>query len=131
MRDQPANEVDAIVLPAGRMYGLDAAAAWWRRSAPRGRGISFGGVVVPVVPGAILFDLANGGDKDWGEAPPYAALGRAALAAVGPDFALGNAGAGLGAAVEWLKGGLGSASTVTADGRRSARWSRSTASAAR
>lgn len=110
------NEVDAIVLSGGSMYGLDAGGGVVAALGARGRGIAFGGAVVPVVPGAILFDLMNGGDKAWGEAPPYAALGRAALAAVGAEFALGNAGAGLGARANALKGGLGSASTVTEDG---------------
>jgi len=67
---------------------------------------------VPIVPGAILFDLANGGDKDWGEEPPYRALGRRAAAKVGLDFALGNAGAGMGATAGAYKGGIGSASSV-------------------
>lgn len=98
------------------MYGLDAGSGVVAALGARGREISFGGAVIPVVPGAILFDLANGGEKDWGETPPYAALGRAALDAIGPDFALGNAGAGLGARSGALKGGLGSASAVTADG---------------
>ncbi|WP_149537568.1 P1 family peptidase [Siccirubricoccus phaeus] len=111
-----SNEVDAVVLSGGSMYGHDAAGAVVAALGASGRGIQFGGAVVPVVPGAILFDLANGGDKSWGETPPYAALGRAALAAVGEDFALGNAGAGLGARAGALKGGLGSASCVTADG---------------
>ena len=111
-----SNEVDAVVLAGGSMYGLDAAGGVVAALGARGRGIAFGGAVIPVVPAAILFDLMNGGDKQWGEAPPYGALGRAALAAVGPDVALGNAGAGLGARAGALKGGLGSASTVTADG---------------
>src|SRR4051794_27874567 len=88
------NEVDAIVLSGGSMYGLDAGGGVVAAFGARCRGMNFSGVVVPVVPGAILFDLANGGEKDWGEAPPYAALGRAALETIGPDFALGNAGAG-------------------------------------
>ncbi len=111
-----ANTVDAVVLSGGSMYGLDAAGAVVAALGARGRGVAFGGTTVPVVPGAILFDLMNGGDKAWGEAPPYAALGRAALAAIGPDFTLGNAGAGLGARSGRVKGGLGSASTVTPDG---------------
>jgi L-aminopeptidase/D-esterase-like protein len=110
------NTVDAIVLSGGSMYGLDAAGSVVATLGARGRGAAFGGTTVPVVPGAILFDLMNGGDKAWGEAPPYAALGRAALAAIGPGFALGNAGAGLGARSGQVKGGLGSASSVTADG---------------
>ena len=70
---------------------------------------------VPIVPGAILFDLLNGGDKDWAR-QPLPALGRAALAAAAADFALGTAGAGFGAMTGLLKGGLGSASAVLATG---------------
>ena len=111
-----SHEVDAVVLSGGSMYGLQAACGVVAELGARGRGIRFGGATIPVVPAAILFDLANGGDKDWGAAPPYGRLGRAALAACGPDFALGNAGAGLGARAGPVKGGLGSASTVTAEG---------------
>src|SRR5205085_2322479 len=74
----------------------------------------------PVVPAAILFDLANGGDKAWGEAPPYRELGRAAVASAAEDFALGTAGAGYGAMAGALKGGTGSASVVSGDGRAGA-----------
>jgi L-aminopeptidase/D-esterase-like protein len=68
------------------------------------------------VPGAILFDLLNGGDKDWGRYPPYRDLGYAACASAGSDFALGTAGAGYGATTVNLKGGLGSASAQTSFG---------------
>jgi len=108
--------LDAIVLSGGSIYGLDAAGGVNAALGAQGRGFVFGGIAVPLVAGAILFDLANGGDKGWGDAPPYNALGRAALAAAGEEFALGNAGAGLGARSGGLKGGLGSASTVTAEG---------------
>jgi D-aminopeptidase len=70
---------------------------------------------VPIVPGAILFDLLNGGDKDWADSP-YPALGRSALQAAAQDFALGTAGAGYGAMTGTLKGGLGSASCVLPSG---------------
>ena len=50
----------------------------------------------PIVPAAILYDLANGGDKAWGDSPPYRDLGYAAAQAAGTDFALGSVGAGLG-----------------------------------
>jgi L-aminopeptidase/D-esterase-like protein len=69
-----------------------------------------------VVPAAILYDVANGGDRDWGEEPPYRRLGREAVATVGLDFQLGTAGAGYGAMAGGLKGGTGSASIVSADG---------------
>jgi D-aminopeptidase len=67
--------------------------------------------VVPIVPGAILFDLINGGDKDWVE-NPYKPLGAAALAAASQTFSLGSEGAGTGALIADMKGGLGSASAV-------------------
>lgn len=111
-----SNRIDALVFSGGSVHGAAAAAGVVAALAAQGRGIAFGGAVVPVVPGAILFDLSNGGDKAWGETPPYRALGAAALAAAAEEFALGNAGAGLGARAHALKGGLGSASTVTADG---------------
>ncbi|HEX5775156.1 MAG TPA: P1 family peptidase, partial [Caulobacteraceae bacterium] len=71
---------------------------------------------VPIVPAAILFDLANGGDKSWGLDPPYRRLGIAAAEAAALDFELGTAGAGYGAMAGQLKGGIGSASVVTEDG---------------
>ena len=45
----------------------------------------------------IVFDLLNGGDKDWSRYPPYRELGYIAAAAAGADFALGTAGGGYGA----------------------------------
>jgi len=112
--------VDAIVLSGGSMYGLaagDGVAAWL---GARGRGFrvsTLAGVPPsPIVPAAILFDLANGGDKAWGLEPPYRRLGIEAIETAGLDFALGTAGAGYGAKAGMLKGGTGSASIVTADG---------------
>lgn len=110
--------VDAVVLSGGSVYGLDAASGVTAWLGARGRGFNLGTspLVAPIVPAAILFDLANGGAKDWGETPPYAALGRAACEAAGAEFRLGNAGAGYGAKAGQVKGGVGSASAVTADG---------------
>jgi L-aminopeptidase/D-esterase-like protein len=108
--------VDAVVLSGGSAFGLAAASSVTAWLAARGIGFAVGAARVPIVPAAILFDLLNGGDKEWGEAPPYAALGRAACEAACDGFALGNAGAGYGAAAGALKGGLGSVSAVTADG---------------
>jgi L-aminopeptidase/D-esterase-like protein len=112
----PAGLVEAIhgvVLAGGSVFGLDAASGAVAWLAGRGVGFAFGAqpLPCPVVPAAILFDLANGGDKGWSE-PPYRALGREACEAAGRDFALGNAGAGLGATAGLFKGGLGSASIV-------------------
>jgi len=67
------------------------------------------------VPGAILFDLLNGGEKDWVE-NPYRSLGRAALHDASDSFALGTVGAGTGALSAMVKGGLGSASLQLPDG---------------
>ena len=75
-----------------------------------------GDVRVPIVPQAIVFDLRNGGDKNWGFAPPYWDMGRRAVESAGAIFALGTAGGGLGATTANLKGGLGSASARTSSG---------------
>jgi len=114
--DRLVQQVDALVLAGGSAFGLDAASGVADGLRAMGRGFAAaGGVRVPIVPGAILYDLNNGGAKDWDD-NPYRALGRAALAAAGPGFALGSAGAGTGAMTGWLKGGLGSASAVTEGG---------------
>lgn len=108
--------VDAVVLSGGSAFGLDAAAAAANWLAGQGRGFPVGAARVPIVPAAILFDLLNGGDKAWGEAPPYRDLARRACEAADGNIALGNAGAGYGARCGGLKGGLGSASAVTDGG---------------
>jgi len=105
------DRVDAICLSGGSAFGLGASDGTMRWLRERGRGVPVGGVVVPIVPAAILFDLLNGGDKDW-DWPPYRELAYQATGAAARDFALGNAGAGLGAKAGDLKGGLGSASAI-------------------
>jgi L-aminopeptidase/D-esterase-like protein len=102
--------VDAIVLSGGSAFGLDAAAgvqSWLRAN---GRGYPVGPHLVPIVPAAILFDLINGGDKAWGLHPPYRELGHAAAANASQMCGNGSIGAGTGALVAGLKGGLGTAS---------------------
>src|SRR5262245_53491955 len=106
--------IDAIALAGGSAFGLDAASGVMAWLAERGRGFAVRSARVPIVPGAILFDLLNGGDKAWGRYPPYRELGYAAAAAAGRELALGSAGAGLGATTAALKGGLGSASATVA-----------------
>jgi D-aminopeptidase len=113
--DKLVQAVDALVLSGGSAFGLDAASGVADGLRDAGRGFDVGGMRVPIVPGAILFDLLNGGDKGWAE-NPYKRLGRAALAAAAQDFALGTAGAGYGAMTGTLKGGLGSASLVLQNG---------------
>lgn len=109
--DRTVERVDALVLSGGSAFGLDAAGGVADGLRAAGRGFPVAGAVVPIVPAAIVFDLANGGDKNW-TVSPYPALGRAALEAAGPDFALGTEGAGTGATLADLKGGLGSASAI-------------------
>ncbi len=108
------DKVDAVVLSGGSVYGLDAASGATAWLSTRGRGFRIGptAMAAPIVPAAILFDLSNGGDKDWGMTPPYRALGIAACDAAAREFLLGNAGAGLGASAGIYKGGLGSASAI-------------------
>ena len=107
-------DIHAIVLAGGSVFGLDAAGSVTSRLAARGVGFRYGmqPIPCPIVPAAILFDLMNGGTKDFVDDPPYGELGRQALAAAGKNFALGNSGAGLGAIAGRVKGGLGSASIV-------------------
>lgn len=116
---EPHNTVETvhgIVLSGGSAFGLDAASGVQAALRDRGIGFAVGGFNVPIVPAAILFDLANGGDKDWGRYPPYRELGFDAVAWATGDFSIGSAGAGYGALTAGLKGGLGSASTVLANG---------------
>ncbi len=109
--DRLVQAVDALVLAGGSAFGLDAASGVADGLAAMGRGFAVGTARVPIVPGAILFDLLNGGDKAW-TANPYKGLGLAALAAASTDFDIGSAGAGYGALTGRWKGGLGSASAV-------------------
>ena len=114
--------IDAVVLSGGSAFGLDGAAGVMEWLAAAGRGFTVGSTLrspvirVPIVPAAILFDLGFPGRSAWTGEPPYRVLGRRAVAAAARDFALGNAGAGLGATTGRLKGGIGSASLALADG---------------
>ena len=115
------DHVHGIVFSGGSALGLGAATGVQSVLRERGVGFAIAGTRVPIVPQAILFDLANGGDKDWGVSPPYEALAqkatRAALSGSGGEaFALGSVGVGTGATTALLKGGLGSASLVLDDG---------------
>jgi L-aminopeptidase/D-esterase-like protein len=114
--DSTVEAVDAIALAGGSALGLDAAGGVQAWLAEQGRGLRIREAVIPIVPGAICFDLLNGGDKAWGRFPPYRDLGHAAAAAASGEFALGSAGAGMGATTANFKGGIGSASAATGDG---------------
>ncbi|MEQ6202129.1 P1 family peptidase [Sulfitobacter sp. HNIBRBA2951] len=113
--DKSVAAVDALVLSGGSAYGLDACSGVVDGLRADGRGFRVGDAQIPLVPGAILFDLLNGGAKDWDE-NPYRALGRAAYDAAAPKFEIGTVGAGTGALTAMLKGGIGTASLELPDG---------------
>ena len=113
--DRLVQAVDALVLSGGSAFGLGAAEGVMAGLRAAGRGFAVGAARVPIVPAAILFDLLNGGDKEW-EDSPYPALGRRALESAGTRFDLGTVGAGTGSMTARWKGGLGSASAVMEDG---------------
>ncbi|MBB3592917.1 D-aminopeptidase [Rhizobium sp. BK529] len=111
--------VDAFVLSGGSAFGLDAAGGVQAGLREMGRGFQVGPIRIPIVPQAILMDLLNGGDKDWGVHSPYREMGyEAAKAASKGGFALGTVGAGTGATTATFKGGLGSASAISSAGYR-------------
>ncbi|MFN3274363.1 MAG: P1 family peptidase [Paracoccus sp. (in: a-proteobacteria)] len=107
--------VDALVLAGGSAFGLAACDGVMAALHAAGRGFAVGPARVPIVPGAIVFDLLNGGDKGWAD-NPYPALGHHACQTARTGFAIGSAGAGIGAMTGNLKGGLGSASAVLGNG---------------
>jgi len=114
---QTVDRIDALVLSGGSAFGLQAAAGVQEVLHARGRGYPVGPVTVPLVPAAIVFDLLNGGDKDWSGEPPYRLLGRQAAEAATDDASgLGSVGAGFGATTADLKGGLGTASAIASTG---------------
>ena len=120
---QPENivqSVDGLVLSGGSAFGLDASSGAQAALREQGKGFSVAGQRIPIVPAAILFDLVNGGNKDWGVHSPYRELGYEAVHAAQKEFPLGTVGAGTGALTGGpgggLKGGLGSASTVLDNG---------------
>ena len=114
--ENTVEKIDGLFLSGGSAFGLDSGSgvqAWLREN---NRGFSLAGKTIPLVPGAIIFDLSNGGDKNWGKYSPYRELGYAAADAAAKDFQLGSFGAGKGATVAQILGGLGSASLVLENG---------------
>ncbi len=113
--DKLVEQVDALILSGGSAFGLDAGSGVADSLRAAGRGFDVGGQNVPIVPGAILFDLLNGGDKGWCR-NPYYDLGKTAFECAAQGFDLGTSGAGYGATTAGLMGGLGSASVVLETG---------------
>jgi L-aminopeptidase/D-esterase-like protein len=114
--ENTVEQIHGIALAGGSAFGLEAGGGVQAWLAEQGRGFAVGGALIPIVPGAICFDLLNGGDKAWGRFAPYRDLGYAAAVAASADFALGSVGAGLGATTANFKGGIGSASATTSGG---------------
>ncbi len=116
------NQIHALVFSGGSAFGLDAATGVQSFLREKGVGFEVASARVPIVPQAILFDLNNGGDKDWGRHAPYRELAYEAASQAAKHFALGTAGAGFGATVaqgkpgKRMMGGIGSASLVRDDG---------------
>jgi L-aminopeptidase/D-esterase-like protein len=103
--------VDAVVLSGGSAYGLAAADGVMQWLEQQGRGVAMDGGVVPIVPAAVVFDLPVGG---W-DCRPTAEFGNAAALAASTKVAVGTVGAGTGARVGVLKGGVGTASVTLTD----------------
>ena len=112
--DATVPAVDALLLSGGSAFGLAAADGASAALKEMGRGFEAAGHRVPIVPTAILFDLAAGGGPRGGGL--FQALGQSAVAARSKEVDLGSHGAGTGATVAGLKGGLGSASAVLPSG---------------
>lgn len=111
--DGSVTHAHALVLSGGSVYGLAAADAVCAELGAKRIGYEIAPAPVPVspiVPAAILFDNANGGNKNWGDTPPFSTLGKQALVNASADFTQGKAGAGYGATAGIYPGGLGSAS---------------------
>jgi L-aminopeptidase/D-esterase-like protein len=113
--------VDALVLSGGSVFGLEAAGGVQAALREAGRGFAIRDIRVPIVCGAILFDLGNGGDKAWGRFSPYRELGFAAARAAedadpADQIAEGSVGAGTGATTATVKGGLGVARVTISTG---------------
>jgi L-aminopeptidase/D-esterase-like protein len=108
----------AIVLAGGSVFGLAAADGVASALSTRGVGIHLRAphTPIPIVPCAVLHDLANPGDKNWGMDPPYRRLGVQSVDRAGEAFDLGSVGAGRGAMAGLIKGGIGSASLDLGDG---------------
>jgi L-aminopeptidase/D-esterase-like protein len=103
--DHLVDRIDALMLTGGSAYGLDAAAGVMRWMEERGRGFAVGGGVVPIVPAAVVFDLAPLGrfDARPTAAMAYDACDRASTA----NILEGSVGAGTGATVGKIAGTSG------------------------
>jgi L-aminopeptidase/D-esterase-like protein len=116
---QLVDRVDAILLTGGSAYGLDAASGVMRWMEERRRGFDVGAGVVPIVPAAVLFDLAPLGRFD---ARPTPSMAYEACERASADVVEGSVGAGTGATVGKvtgpagaMKGGVGGGAATAGD----------------
>jgi len=111
-------QVNAISLSGGSVFGLAAADSVVTELSAQGVGLTTSdhGPKVPIVPAAVLHDLGNAGNKNWGTKPPYGDLGKQALENAGTRFDLGAIGAGRGARAGLYPGGIGSTSIDLGEG---------------
>ena len=112
--DKIVENIDGIVLAGGSAFGLDASSGVMDCLRIQNRGFDTGAIKVPIVPSAILFDLKNGGLKDW-KINPYRDLGQKAFLNISDYFEVGSVGAGCGATTSVVKGGLGTNSIFYGD----------------
>ena len=112
--DKIVDTIDGIVIAGGSAFGLDASSGVMDCLKMQNRGFNTGAIKVPIVPSAILFDLKNGGSKDW-KINPYRDLGRKAFLNISDNFEIGSVGAGCGATTSIVKGGLGTTSIFYGD----------------
>lgn len=110
--------IHGLALAGGSVFGLAAADELALGLSAAGIGLDIGAGLprVPVVPAAILFDLGNGGNKNWQSDPPYRRLAREAFAALGRDDPSGSVGAGHGARAGSRRGGIGSTGELLSSG---------------
>src|SRR5260370_15968486 len=106
------DRIDAIALSGGSAFGLEAGGGVQAWLAEQGRGFAVGDAVIPIVPGAIMFDLLNGGDKAWGRFASYRELGYAPAAPPGTDFPLATFDTRPCPTTPNFKGAIGSASAA-------------------
>src|ERR1035438_5395960 len=109
-------QAHAVVLAGGSVFGLAAADGVAAALSAKGAGIQLrrGAPPIPIVPAAVLHDLANGGDKTWGMSPPYRVLGIESLEAAAAGFRL----LGLGRGAHRRRPGRGELGRVGVDAGR-------------
>ncbi len=113
--DKTVQAVNALALSGGSAFGLAAVDGVTADFRADGRCFEAAGHRVPIVPAAIIFDLASGGATGWDE-NSYPTLGRTAYSARGPELELGSVRVDTGGITAGLKGGLASVLAILRSG---------------